>query len=137
MPLSVVHGCIQRAELAKLVSRASGSIRPLRPAVKEFVIHGAKYAFPAQLGSSTRGVPTAIGAPVLASHFEKVEVPPVWPSPMGTHWGVSVPPLHSAVLSAIEQDNPLYDALSLLDALRVGAAREREIALRELELRFG
>lgn len=137
MPISVVHGCIRRAELAKLVSRSSGSIRPLRPSVKEFVIHGAKYAYPAQLGSSSRGIPTAIGGPVLAKHFERIEAPPVWPSPEGTHWGVSVSPLHPAVLGAIEQDEPLYEVLCLLDALRVGAAREREIAVRELEIRFG
>lgn len=137
MALSVVHGGVTRAELARLVSRSSGSIRALRPAVKEFVIHGAKYAFPAQLGGPTRGVLTAIGAPVLAVHFEKIEMPPVWPSPEGTSWGLSLQPLHHSVLKAIEQDNALYDSLALLDALRIGAAREREIATSELALRFG
>lgn len=137
MPLSVVHGCIKRAELARLISRASGSVRALRPAVKEFVIHGAKYAFPAQLGTPTRGVLTAIGAPVLAIHFEKVEMSPVWPSPEGSYWGLTLPPLHPAVLRATQQDNALYEALALLDALRIGAARERELAMSELALRFG
>jgi hypothetical protein len=137
MPLSVVHGCIKRAEIARLISRSSGSMRALRQAVREFVIHGAKYAFPAQLGAPTRGVPTAIGAPVLAIHFEKSEMPPVWPSPEGTNWGLALPPLHPAVLKAIENDHALYDVLALLDALRVGAARERELAANELASRFG
>lgn len=137
MPLSVVHGCVRRAEFARLVSRSSGSIRAIRPAVKEFVIHGAKYAYPAQMGTQTRGVPTAIGAPVLAGHFEKIEVPPVWPSPEGTHWGLALPPLYPAVLKASAVDEALYEALALLDALRIGAAREREIAMRELAVRFG
>lgn len=137
MPTSGVHGCIQRAEAARLVTRASGSLRAVRPAVKEFLMHGARYAYPAQLGALTRGVPTAIGAPVLAVYFEKAELVPVWPSETGTHWGPAVTPLHPAVMQAVEGDSAFYDVLALLDALRIGAARERELALSQLEVRFG
>lgn len=136
MHLSAVHGCIRRGELARLLSRSSGSVRAMRPAIQEFVIHGARYAFPAQLGAPTKGVPTSIGAPVLAQHFEKADLPPVWPTPDGETWGLALAPLHPTVVFAVRSDPALYDALALLDALRIGAAREREIAKEELKQRL-
>lgn len=137
MPLSVVHGSIRRGENARLLSRSAGSVRAIRNSVSEFVIHGAKYAFPGQLGPSTRGMPTSIGAPVLAVHFEGVDVlSPVWPDPVGNAYGQSLLPIHPSVPVAARIDMPLYEALALLDALRVGAARERELATIELEERL-
>lgn len=136
LALSVVHGCVSRAAYARLITRTTGSPRAVGAAVREFVIHGAKYAFPVELGAATRGVATAIAAPVLARHFEKVELPPVWPDPEANNWGPAVTPLHGAAVFASKQDPQMYDALALLDAIRVGAAREREIAARELEVRL-
>lgn len=137
MPISVTHGCIRRAEESRLISRSAGSIRPVRSAVQEFAIHGVKYAFPGRLGQSTRGIRTAVGAPVMAEHFEKSDVlPPVWPTPDGDTWGPQLLPLHSSVPNAAKADQRLYDALALIDAVRIGAAREREMASRELEARL-
>jgi hypothetical protein len=137
MPLSSVHGSIRRGENARLLSRSAGSVRVIRSSVSEFLIHGAKYAFPGQLGASTRGMPTSIGAPVLAVHFEGVDVlSPVWPDPVGTMYGQSLLPIHPSAPSAARTDLPLYEALALLDALRVGAARERELATQELQDRL-
>jgi hypothetical protein len=127
--LSLIHGSVRRAEQARLLSRASGSIRSIPANLKEFVIHGAKYCFPGQLGSLTRGIPTAVGGPGLIEEFGTADVlAPVWPDPEGTAWGPSLQPLHSSLPAAAKADPALYLALSLLDALRVGAAREREIA---------
>lgn len=128
MPLSVVHGCIKRSEQARLLSRSAGSVRALRPAVEEFVIHGAKYAFPATLGPLTKGMPTAIASPALRSFFDADSLAPVWPHPEGSAYGPAVTPLHSGVPDACKRDSSLLNALTLLDALRTGAAREREIA---------
>lgn len=137
MALSAVHGSIRRCEQARLISRSAGTIRALRQSVREFVVHGAKYAFPGQLGASTRGMPTAIGAPVLAVHFEKREsLSPVWPDAQGDVWGPSLPPICPSVPIAAANDAALYDVLALLDALRVGAARERELAIRALDERL-
>ena len=137
MPLSSVHGSIRRGENARLLSRSAGSVRAVRSSVSEFVIHGARYAFPAQLGSTTRGMPTSIGAPVLAVHFEGADVlSPVWPDPVGTTYGQSLLPIHPSVPAAAKTDLSLYEALALLDALRMGAARERELATQELQERL-
>ena len=135
--LSTVHAALGRAESARLLTRSAGSPRALRPALQEFAIHGLKYAFPAVVGRATRGLPTAIGAPVLASHFEATEAPvPVWAHPEGTSFGFEVIPLHPSVPRVALKDQGLYDVLALVDALRVGAAREREIALNELKARL-
>src|SRR5512135_604561 len=61
MSASEVHASLRRAQLARLVGGGYGGadMNPIRPAVREFLIHGVKYAFPAVLGSPTRGMPTA------------------------------------------------------------------------------
>jgi hypothetical protein len=133
--LSTIHGSLVRAEASRLVSRSAGSIRAMRPAIKDFAIYGLRYAFPGLMGSSARGVPTAVGAPVLAGHFEKTDaLVPVWPHPEGSVWGLELVPLHPSIPSASLRDKSLYDMLALVDAIRVGAAREREIAVNELNV---
>ena len=138
MALSAVHGSIRRGEQARLISRSAGSIRTLAPALKEFAIHGAKYAFPGVLGALMKGVPTAIAGPSLRVHFDSPDsLPPVWPDPEGEAYGPSLIPLHGSVPAACRHDNNLLDVLTLLDALRVGAARERELAANALAERLG
>jgi len=47
--------------------------------------------------------------------------------------GVGVTPLHASVPYAAMQDAKLYEMLALFDALRVGKARERGMALERLQ----
>lgn len=137
MAVSVIHGSIRRNEQSRLISRASGRIRVVRSALSEFVVFGAKYAFPANLGPLAKGVPTAIGGPALRSQFEHLDaLSPVWAGPDGSGYGPSVTPLSLAVPAACKSDYSLYEVLTLFDALRVGAARERELAVIQLEERL-
>lgn len=137
MAVSVIHGSIRRSEQARLISRSAGSIRVIRSALNEFAVHGAKYAFPAVLGPLARGVPTAIAGPVLRTHFEQADsLPPVWPDPEGSGYGPSITPLYPTVPAACKSDHSLFEVLTLLDALRVGAAREQELAASQLEERL-
>lgn len=100
-----------------------------RTALKEFLLHGAKYAFPATLGSLTRGIPTAYAAPPLATRVSQPnEPPPVWPDSEGEQRGVSFHPLYPTAPFAARKDRLLYEFLALFDALRGGAARERQLA---------
>jgi hypothetical protein len=46
---------------------------------------------------------------------------------------VGIEPLHPSVPFAAMQDAKLYEMLALFDALRVGKARERGMALERLE----
>jgi hypothetical protein len=129
MSSSEVHASIGRARAARLVNMEDHRPVVVRAALKEFLLHGAKYAFPATLGAPTRGVPTAYAAPPLASRITQPnDLPPVWPDPQGEHRGISFHPLYPTVPAAAKRDRHLYEILALFDALRGGAARERQIA---------
>ena len=133
--VSSIHAALKRCEIARLLSRSAGSIRALGPAFREFAVHGARYAFPAVLGPAIRGIPTSIGAPFLANHFDKSDaLTPVWPHPEGAVRGFELMPLHPGVPDACMRDKGMYKVLALVDAIRIGAARERELAKQELEL---
>lgn len=111
--------------------------RPNPGNLKEFLIHGVKYVFPAKRGGPTRGIPTAEAASPLAKHFSQdFALPPVWPHPNGSVRGIEFSPLHKSVPQAALRDQGLYELLALVDAIREGRAREREIAIRELIARI-
>lgn len=139
---SEVHTAVQRAVQAQLLVDTAhdalaknsrlGNIRVHRQNLLEFVLHGAKYAFPAEITSITVGVPTSHSAPVYNGVFAPGSDDWVWPYAQGTHKGVGLVPLHPCVPTACLADAQLYTALALLDALRVGRARERRIALDKL-----
>ena len=85
----------------------------------------------------TRGVPTRYAASPLKQHLEQgKEPPPVWPYAEGSVRGYSYAPLHKNVPKAALADPRLYELLVLVDALRDGKAREREIAVKELTKRL-
>jgi len=54
----------------------------------------------------------------------------------GDAYGPSLVPLHYTVPAACRTDEKLFDVLSLLDAMRIGAARERELGSSILEERL-
>jgi hypothetical protein len=117
-------------------SNAATADNPVRPHSKqlaEFALHGARYAFAADKTPSTIGVPTSHSAPAFAGVFAPGSEDFVWPHPNGTKRGVGVEPLHPSVPFAAMQDAKLYEMLALFDALRVGRARERGMALERLQ----
>ncbi|MFI4955612.1 MAG: hypothetical protein ACHQAX_00185 [Gammaproteobacteria bacterium] len=98
-------------------------------------MHGFKYVFPAQLGASTRGIPTSYAAPSFGGEILIGNEPiPVWPYGEGTDRGAALIPLHSSVPESIRKypDPIFYAILSLLDAIRIGRARERNIGKQKL-----
>lgn len=144
MSASQVFTSVARAEAAHLLDafntqhspakKGRGVLpEPNRENLKEFLVHGVKYAFPVQRGGPTRGVPTAEAAPPLNQHFPKpFPLPPVWPYAEGTVRGIEFSPLYKNVPKAASKDPRLYEFLALLDAIREGRARERELAISEL-----
>jgi hypothetical protein len=137
MSASEVHASVGRAMEARLVNVASDRLQVTKAALKEFLLHGAKYAFPATFGAATRGVPTAYAAPPLVTLVSQPdELPPVWPDPSGDRRGMALYPLYPTVPRAARADPALYECLALFDALRSGAARERQIAGQLLSEKF-
>jgi hypothetical protein len=111
---------------------AAGLLRPgtrtvNRLALREFLEHGVRYAFPARPGIEARGVPTAHAAPPLSSHIVSAHAY-VWPSAAGPSSGQSVTPLYPAAIRLPDRCPSVYESLALVDALRVGQARERKLA---------
>ncbi len=133
MSTSEVHAATRRAEISRLLAREDRRVIPIRTALQEFVVHGIKYAFPAHTGPVARGTATAAGAAPLMELFARGdELPHVWPDVEGKDRGLSLLPLYPSVPAAARMDSRLYELLALIDALRVGAAREREAATSEL-----
>ena len=85
----------------------------------------------------TRGVPTSYaGPPLNASLTQSSDPPPVWPYPDGSVRGESFSPLYKSVPKAALKDHELYELLVLVDAIRGGRSRERQIAIKELDNRL-
>lgn len=134
MSLSQVHGAVQRATRAGLLSKDR---RVNRAGLLEFLVHGVKYVFPAVRGPVGRGMPTAHAAAPLAEGLAAgSDLPPVWPDPEGRVRGEGLRPLHRSALVAAKKDQDLYEVLALVDALRAGRARERHLAESALRERF-
>jgi len=132
---SQVHASLKRLERSRLIDTQTG--RPLLKAVEEFLIHGVKYAFPVQRGETARGMPTAYAAPPLSDQIaDSGDLPPVWPDPDGEVRGTTLEPLHRAAPKAARKDPALYELLALVDALRDGRVRERQLAEKELSARL-
>jgi hypothetical protein len=133
---STVHRSINRCRGAGLYEKAQKAVN--RAALLEFLAHGAKYVFPPVWGGEARGIPTAWGAPPLSDRLSSSqENVPVWPYARGRARGLALKPLHPTVPRAATKDRQLFEALALFDAIRIGTARERALAVKELERRLG
>ncbi len=124
---SETNAAIRRLEKSGLFSSMTG--KPVRSAMEEFLIHGVKYCFPATLGTIDRGIPTSHSALPLSNQLiggdDQIYV---WPYADGNVKGVSIDPLYKSVPKAALQDQNLYECLALIDALRIGKAREKNLA---------
>lgn len=107
----------------------------MRSSILEFLQYGLSYVFPQQPGALVRGIPTAHSAPPLDKLIQSNELY-VWPSAKGNARGQAIEPLYSSVVIAIEKDSKLYELLALVDALRVGRVREKQLAMEELKKRL-
>jgi hypothetical protein len=148
---SEVHGAMNRASAATLLD-----LEQRRPRIRnllEFLEHGIRYVFVAQRGAVTRGMPTAFSAAPLNARlwqplpqFDNIltqaaanatgvpqvsapAIPLVWPHPEGEVRGEGLEPLYPSVVDAARRDAKLYECLALVDALRVGGAREKKLAI--------
>lgn len=130
---SEVHAAMKRCQAAHLLHGPELSNRPIVSALEEFLIHGIKYAFPAEHGEPTRGVPTSYAAAPLNRLIDPGDEPiPVWPFGKGEKRGIAFAPLYKLLPIAALQDSVLYEQLALIDAIRDGRARERRLAEQEL-----
>lgn len=139
MSPSETHASVKRALAAGLaVTHAPGGWSLVRPALLEFVLHGVRYVWPAIPGPAKRGVPTSVGAEPLASQVNVAPgEAPVWAHPGGPAKGPTLSPLYRTAPQAALADPALHRLLALVDALRIGRARERALAAQWLSDALG
>jgi len=133
MSQSEISESVARSKFAGLLDPAGKKVFKL--ALMELLQYGIRYVFPQRPGALVRGVPTAHSASPLNEVIQSEEYY-VWPSGKGSVRGHSIIPLYPSVVDAVKNDSKLHELLALADALRVGKAREREIALQELKTRI-
>ncbi len=130
---SEISESLNRSAIAGLI--AKDKKRLMKLAILDFLEHGLRYVYPQMPGVVVRGVPTAHAAEPLASEIVS-EHPYVWPFGEGAVRGESIEPLHPKVPEAYLKDAAFYEYMALCDALRVGRAREKNMAIKELKKRL-
>ncbi|HCK17618.1 MAG TPA: hypothetical protein DHW36_03805 [Thalassospira sp.] len=121
-----------------LKDRQSGRPIASRRALCDFMLSGLKYVFPVHPGPLIRGLPTSFHAPALQGQLlYQMEYPYVWPHAEGKVKGQAIEPLFKSVPMAVQRDLFLYECLALVDAIRIGAARETQLAQKILRERLG
>lgn len=127
---SEVSESVARCKFASLLDPKGKIV--MKMALMELLQYGLRYVFPVQPGAVVRGVPTSHSASPLKDIIQSSEAY-VWPFAKGNVRGHSIKPLYPSVPEAALKDEKLYELLALVDALRVGRARERELAVKELK----
>jgi hypothetical protein len=127
------HASVKRLKHARLFDGHTKTVMP--GAMGEFLIHGVKYAYPAEIGIRERGIPTSHSAPILKDEIISGEEDAyVWPYAKGNMRGTAVKPLSENAPKAVLKDDRLYDLLALVDAIRIGKVRERNLAVKKLTI---
>jgi len=124
---------IARSKNASLLDNSGRKVRRL--ALMDFLESGIAYVFPQHPGSIVRGIATSHSAAPLKKQIQSDE-DYVWPSAKGDMKGQAIIPLYKTLPEAALNDAKLYEMLSLIDAIRIGSARERKLAISELKKRI-
>jgi hypothetical protein len=133
MSQSEVSQSVARSKYAGLLDHKGKKV--MLQALYDFLQHGLAVVFPAKPGAVVRGIPTAHSAAPLNMKISSGE-DYVWPFAKGNVRGHGITPLYATVPQAALDDERLHALLSLADALRVGKAREKNIAVQELKERI-
>lgn len=131
--VSTAHASVERLRLSGLVYMDVRRVNHM--ALLEFLEHGVRYAFPAQLGPIQQGVPTAHSGPVLIDDIVSAQHV-VWPDPNGPVRGQALTPLFPQASELPTRCPSVYRMLTLVDAVRLGRVRERKLAMTYLKAHF-
>jgi len=135
LSISQIHLALRRAADPGLYVPSRKRVNS--KALEELVVHGVKYVYPIERGALAFGIASAYAAPPLNKLIvQSDEPPPVWPFDKGDRIGYAVTPLHPNVPKAARRDKKFYELLALVDAIREGRARERQLAEKEIRSRL-
>ncbi len=130
---SEISESLHRSVMAGLI--AQNKKRLMKLPILDFLEHGLSYVYPQRPGARVRGLATAHAAPPLSHEIESSDAY-VWPFGEGAIRGESIQPLHPKVPQACIKDPVFYEYMALCDALRVGRAREKKLAMEQLRKRL-
>jgi hypothetical protein len=141
LSISAINMSLARLNKSELLYFGINNKRfqPVKNACNELLLFGVKYFFPVQLENYTRGIATSYAAPIFKNQISLGQNPiPVWPHAEGNQLGLALDPLyHSVPESLIQYPDPtFYDLLALVDAIRQGQTRERNLAIKLLTERL-
>jgi hypothetical protein len=119
------HNAVRRLRYSHLL--LADERRPSNEVLHNFLVQGAPFAFPPVLGVQTIGVSTAQSSPAFRALVGTADGI-VWPHAQGEARGQSLIPLFPGAPTLSTTNQPLYDLLTIVDALRVGTTRVRNVA---------
>jgi len=131
---SEVSEALNRCKITKLIDSEKKIVHI--NALTEFLIFGLKYVFPAQPGPIVRGMPTAHSASPIKEKISLGNDTYVWQDPDGSERGQIIEPLYKTIPQASRNDPSFYELMVIVDTIRIGRAREVQIAIEELNKRL-
>jgi hypothetical protein len=132
MSKSAVAYSLGRLQAVHLVNQGGGRRRVNRLALRDLIENGVRWIAPARVGDFELGLATAHSADVLARNFVSDADPVVMPLAHGPLRGRAVNPLHPLAPKAAARDERLHRLLAVVDTFRIGRARDRQVAAKEL-----
>ena len=131
---SEVSEVLNRCKIAKLINKEKREVH--LNALTEFLVYGLKYVFPAEPGAIAKGIPTAHSASPIKEKIISSTESYVWPNSKGNLRGQSIDPLYKTIPEAALEDQKFYELIALVDTIRIGKAREVNMAIDELKNRI-
>lgn len=105
-----------------------------KKALFELIKYAIPYLYPPKQLGLDYGVLTGFAAPVLKDELTSAGTSIyIWPSEYGTAFGQVLEPIYKTVAFASTHDQFVYNCFALIDAYRLGKAREKDIAIKLIE----
>lgn len=124
----------RRLLAARLLVEREGAYHAEANALTEWLSYGARYTFPVEEKGYGRGMGTGWTCELVKSDIVPPTPGTIWASAGGRQEGVIVEPIYRSVPLAASKDPMLYEALALVDAIRMGRPRELAIARASLKI---
>jgi hypothetical protein len=119
---------LRRLENLELLKGQPPNRRVNKLATRNLLEHAARWIAPAKVGDWELGLPTAHSEAYLATKLRGDADPVVLRLAHGPLRGRAISPVHPKAPAAAARDPRLHRLLAIVDALRIGGARERAIA---------
>jgi len=133
MSQSEISQAVARARYSGLMDENGKDV--MRQSFMDFLQYGLSVVFPARPGAMVRGMPTAHSVSPLNQMIESSEIY-VWPWAKGETRGQGIAPLYGTLPEAVLNDSKFYELIALVDTLRIGRVRERNLAIEILKERI-